>query len=508
MLPRMKLASIFLLLALVLSFMPAGVAVGHVSAATCYSARFISDVNVPDGTSFSPGEAFTKTWKIQNNGTCEWSAVSLVFDSGEKMSAPSPAATLPTVAINATVNIDVKLVAPTSPGTYTGYFKLESAGQRFGIGSTANSAFWVKIVVKTGGTSGGVTTTAYDFTANAASATWTSGTGALTFPGTDGNANGFGLKFDNPRLEDNKDYAQAGLLFAPNNASNGFIQAVYPEFTVQSGDRFQARIGCELNATNCYVAYRLQYQIAGSSDIKTFWKEPPFRERYEGNTYFVDQSLSSLAGKNIKFILSVSAYNGSAAGDRAVWLNPRITRTGSGGPTPTFTPTVTGTPPTPTPTTTAPPPASCTDRALFIKDVTVIDGTTFAPNAAFQKTWRFRNIGTCTWTTAYQLIFESGDKMGGPDAAPLTVSVAPNKEVDISINLTAPATAGTYKGNWKFKNNNGVPFGLVPFGIPALGNQKAFWVEIKVSGVPVTATFTPTPTPTPTSTPPTAYPNP
>jgi hypothetical protein len=97
--------------------------------------------------------------------------------------------------------------------------------------------------------------------------------------------------------------------------------------------------------------------------------------------------------------------------------------------------------------------------------------------------------------------------MGGPDAAPLPLSVAPGETVKFTVNLTAPATAGTYKGNWKFKNNNGVAFGLVPFGIAALGNQKAFWVEIKVSGVPVTATNTPIPpsaTPTNTPIPPTA----
>jgi len=46
---------------------------------------------------------------------------------------------------------------------------------------------------------------------------------------------------------------------------------------------------------------------------------------------------------------------------------------------------------------TQPPPAGC-DRAQFISDVTVPDGTTFAPGATFTKTWRLKNSGTCTWT--------------------------------------------------------------------------------------------------------------
>ncbi len=87
----------------------------------------------------------------------------------------------------------------------------------------------------------------------------------MTFPGTDGNANGFSLKRDKPKLENGIESAQAGLLFAPNNVTNGFIQAVYPAFRVESGDRFQATIGCEYGSTTCYVAYRLDYQIGSNA---------------------------------------------------------------------------------------------------------------------------------------------------------------------------------------------------------------------------------------------------
>ena len=90
MLSRMKLASTFLLLALMLSLVPAGATVGHASAATtCDWAQFITDATVPDGTSFAPGTAFRKTWRLRNIGTCTWTTgYSLVYDSGEKFSAP------------------------------------------------------------------------------------------------------------------------------------------------------------------------------------------------------------------------------------------------------------------------------------------------------------------------------------------------------------------------------------------------------------------------------------
>ena len=40
--------------------------------------------------------------------------------------------------------------------------------------------------------------------------------------------------------------------------------------------------------------------------------------------------------------------------------------------------------------------ASC-DWAQFITDVTVPDGAKYEPGATFKKTWRLKNIGTCTW---------------------------------------------------------------------------------------------------------------
>ena len=84
-----KFATALLLLALMLSIAPA--ATQSAQAATCYWAQFIADVTVPDGTNFAPGTAFKKTWRLKNIGTCAWNStdVSLIFDSGEKMGAPS-----------------------------------------------------------------------------------------------------------------------------------------------------------------------------------------------------------------------------------------------------------------------------------------------------------------------------------------------------------------------------------------------------------------------------------
>lgn len=459
------------------------------SAATCYWAQFIADVTVPDGTTYAANTAFKKTWRLKNIGSCAWAAndVSLVFDSGEKMGAPASLVIPTTVNPGQTVDITVDMTAPGTAGHYFGYYKLKSASANtvFGIGTTANKSFWVEIYVS--GSAG----TGYDFTANAASASWSSGSGSLSFPGTDNSASGFALKLDKPRFESGIESGQAGLLMGPNNITNGYIQGSYPAFRVQSGDRFKATIGCEYGATQCYVAYRLDYQI-GSNPVKTFWT---FRERYEGLTYNVNLDLSSLANQDVKFILVVNAY-GSPTGDRALWGNPVIERAGGVVVTPTTpSPTVTGTPPTATPTKSATPQPNACDRAQFISDVTVPDGTSFAPAIGFSKTWRLKNIGTCTWTN-YSLIFDSGEKMGGPDSALIPVSVAPGQTVDITVQLTSPNVAGTYRGYWKLKNNTGIPFGI------GTGGTKSFWVEIKVSGTGIVPTTPVTPsTPSTPSTP-------
>jgi len=472
----MRSISTLLLLAVLLSLAPGGTS--SASAATCYWAQFVADVTIPDGTSFAPNTAFKKTWRLKNIGTCAWNSndVSLIFDSGEKMNAPASLALPTTVNPGQTVDITVDMTSPAAAGHYFGYWKFKSnSGGTFGIGSTAQKSFWVEIRVASSAGTG------YDFTANAASATWSSGAGALTFPGTDGNANGFGLSQATPKLESGVTSAQPGLLFAPNNVTNGYVQATYPAFRVQPGDRFQATIGCEAAATNCYVAYSLNYQI-GNGPVKTFWT---FREKYEGWTYNVNLDLSSLANQDVKFTLVVSAY-GSPTGDRALWVNPVISRPGGAPPPPP--PTVTGTPPTVTPTVTGTVQPNACDRAQFVADVTVPDGTSFAPGIGFTKTWRLKNVGTCTWTN-YSIMFDTGEKMGGPDSALIPTTVAPGQTVDITLNLTSPTTAGTYRGYWKLKNSTGVPFGIGSAG------TKSFWVEIKVSGTGINPK-TPTP-PTP-----------
>ena len=485
---KVQAASALLLIALMLSFIPAATLPSSASAAqTCTDrAQFIADVTVPDGTRYDPGATFTKTWRLRNIGTCTWStSYTMVFDSGTQMGTTTSVAMPSSVPPGNNVDVSVPMTAPNAAGHYIGYWKFKNAaGVIFGIGVNATKAWWVEINVS-GTSTGGV---AYDFTANAnASGTvWSSGAGGLTFPGTDGDAKGFALKLDQPNFESGVTATQPGLLVSPHQITNGSIQAVYPDFTVQSGDRFQATVGCQAGATSCYVAYRLDYQVGNT--VRTFWT---FREKFEGWTYTANLNLSPLAGQTVKFILHVSAW-GSPVGDRAIWGNPVITRPGT-PVTPVVT--VTGTPPTATPTRTpggvvTVPPSSC-DKAQFVSDVTIPDGTLMSPGQKFTKTWRLKNIGTCAWVKGtYQLVFFSGEQMGAPASLAFAADVPVGATYDFTIpDMTAPSTAGSYRGNWMFKNASGALFGI---GAQA---NRPWWVDIRVSGGPTVTPGGPTVTP-------------
>jgi hypothetical protein len=48
---------------------------------------------------------------------------------------------------------------------------------------------------------------------------------------------------------------------------------------------------------------------------------------------------------------------------------------------------------------------------------------------------------------------------------PLTTSVVnPDQTIDLTVNLTAPATPGTYTGYWRMRDPGGVLFGITPAG--------------------------------------------
>ena len=82
------------------------------------------------------------------------------------------------------------------------------------------------------------------------------------------------------------------------------------------------------------------------------------------------------------------------------------------------------------PTGTSTASASSCYWAQFVADVTIPDGTNFAPNTAFKKTWRLKNIGTCAWNSNdVTLIFDSGERMNAPASLAIPTTVNPGQTV-------------------------------------------------------------------------------
>ena len=148
---------------------------------------------------------------------------------------------------------------------------------------------------------------------------------------------------------------------------------------------------------------------------------------------------------------------------------------------------------TPVPEVTVPPtlavtaPANCKDGAVLLRDVTVQDNTQVKAGEKFTKTWEFQNTGTCPWIN-YTLKFSAGDQMNAPLSAPIP-DTAPKGIVQASVELTAPASNGTYTGYFTLNNPAGE---IVPIGI-----EKTFWVKIIVGAGAVQPTSSSSSTSTP-----------
>lgn len=131
------------------------------------SALFLADVTILDNTNVAAGQAFTKTWKLRNSGTCTWNnGYSLVFIGGDAMSGPASVAFSETEP-GADLLVSIDLTAPAASGAYTGFYELRNpAGQVIPVGTL--TSIWVKITVGTvtaappvtGNTSGSAATSA------------------------------------------------------------------------------------------------------------------------------------------------------------------------------------------------------------------------------------------------------------------------------------------------------------------------------------------------------------
>jgi hypothetical protein len=200
-------------------------------------------------------------------------------------------------------------------------------------------------------------------------------------------------------------------------------------------------------------------------------KEMTMKNFFYGLTLFL---IIVLVGCNLPTAQSTPSSPSAAFTQAAQTVAAELTRVSSlasptpSAPTTTAIPAYTNTPastdtPVFTPTNT---PIPC-NLASFVADVTYPDNTHVTPNQVFEKTWRIRNIGSCSWNSSYLLIFDHGDGLGVSSGytQPLTTSVVnPGQMVDLTVNMTAPAASGTYTSYWRMRDPGGLIFGITPAG--------------------------------------------
>lgn len=283
----------------------------------CDAAAFIADVSVPDGTIFPPNARFTKTWRLQNVGTCTWNnTYDLVFVSGDRMGAANVIPLPGNIVPGQTIDLSVEFIAPGNPGTYRGYWMLRSGlGVNFGIGREFDDPFWVQIRVAEPQTD-----FAYDFVFNVCEGDWRSAvSGTLPCPGRSGDSQGYVLLLDNPALENGRIENEPGLLAVPNSSSDGFIEGVFRDIAIRDGYRFLSGVACADNSQGCDVIFSLSYRLAGGQRVEL----GSWREVYDGQYNVANVDLSFLAGERIDLILTVEA-NGKNRNNNAIWWLPHI----------------------------------------------------------------------------------------------------------------------------------------------------------------------------------------
>jgi hypothetical protein len=105
------------------------------------------------------------------------------------------------------------------------------------------------------------------------------------------------------------------------------------------------------------------------------------------------------------------------------------------------------------------------NNATFVGETDPMDKTQIASGKNFTKGWSMQNTGTCTWGAGYSWAFVSGDQMAGKDITITSKDAAtsPGHSNTFIVKLTAPTSAGEYKGFWRMKAPDGTFFGDMPW---------------------------------------------
>lgn len=233
-------------------------------AVGCANSAFVADVTVPDRSPMNPGQTFTKTWRLQNSGSCAWTpSFKVTFLGGNAMGAATAALTV-TVEPGQTGEISVQMTAPNTPGEAQGTWILTNEnGQNFGTN------FYVLINVGGSTTTPGTATTATAGTPGTAVAT---STGAIATPIAANNPdvtlscapNGSKYEYTGTLTWEDKSNNEQGF----NIYVDGVLADIAPANTVSYQIKLNGRITNVLYDAGTVVTYSVEAFNAGGKSPK------------------------------------------------------------------------------------------------------------------------------------------------------------------------------------------------------------------------------------------------
>ena len=335
------------------SAVPATVAPTQPPVGCVNGMRFVGDLNLDDNNMqspppISPGQAFSKGWRIQNSGTCAWTTgYRLAFVEGNSASASmggQPTAVQSFVQAGQQYDMFVNLVAPLAPGVYQGIWQMVDEQNRpFG------DRIWVGITVPSTATATATQSPAFsiDFRVDrnnilqgeCINFTWTVQSARSVFFYAQGEA------WQNSPVP-----AQSSRQVCPPSSTTYFLRAVRNDGNTEER-QIAVTVRPNVNAPTIaqFVAappqltvgqcVTLQWDVQGSvtrvtvsNQFRVIWDNAPAR----GNT----QDCTG-APTTIEYKLVATGPGGTSQGLQYVSVVSPATAT----PTPTLTPTPTTTPP-------------------------------------------------------------------------------------------------------------------------------------------------------------------
>ncbi len=106
-------------------------------------------------------------------------------------------------------------------------------------------------------------------------------------------------------------------------------------------------------------------------------------------------------------------------------------------------------------------PAGCTNRAKFVNDVTIPDGTPVKRGEWITKTWTLENYGTCPWNENYKVVWNNDDIENQQQLFDIGVDLEPGEQGEISVSFPVQGSDLTHI-SFLLAGPDGQTFGLGP----------------------------------------------